>query len=132
MATILMVAITVVVAATIFVISRQLGVGTDAPGALTFRINDAQDEVTVISTSNDLDWQDIEVRLNEDGAWSLEGGPVQDAPAGVWQRAGRGAVFAGQSFSLCMDTTGPAIFEVRYRDPGLGINKLTLGEVGAC
>jgi flagellin-like protein len=131
-ATILMVAITVVVAATVFVISQQLGVGTDQPATLAFRTEDAQDRVKVISTSSDVDWADIQVRLSDDGEWSLNGGVAVEAEAGEWLQAGTGPVYAGHSFDLCLATPGPGVFEVRYQDPGLGITRLTLVDIGAC
>src|SRR5688572_16717013 len=126
LATVLMVAITVVVAASLFIFSQQLGVGTTPPGTLVFSIHDAQDRAVVISTSGDVAWEDIEVRMSEDGGWALNGPAATGFSAGVWYPAGAGPAYARHYFELCRDIAGPLVFELRHQDPGLGITKLTL------
>jgi flagellin-like protein len=132
LATILMVAITVVVAASLFIFSQQLGVGTRPPGTLVFDIHDAQDRVVVKSTSGDLVWDDVEIRLNEDGGWARNANAVTGMAGGTWYPAGTGPIYATQFFDLCLDVAGPLVLEFRNADPGLGITKLTLVDVSQC
>jgi flagellin-like protein len=66
-ATILMVAITVVLAATAFVLVADVGgnAGNTAP-AIGFRVNDALDHLEVTSAGPKADWKRISVRLLSD------------------------------------------------------------------
>ncbi len=71
---ILMVAITVVLAAVVFVLVQQLGAsGSNVGPNLGMQSNDADDQVTVIRGHREADWNDIQVGSDKAIRFALNG-----------------------------------------------------------
>lgn len=133
LATILMVAITVVLAATVFVIANGLGSSTAASATVVFNVNDAQDRAVVKASNGKVQWESTEFRLSADGGWAVNGNAATGMAAGEWNRAAGGKVYAGEYVDFCADVPhNDLVVEVRYADPSLGLTQLTFTNVGVC
>lgn len=132
-ATILMVAITVVVAGVLFALVQGLGVGTKAPAQLSFIVNDAQDRAVVKATQGDPRWGEIEVRMSANGGWAINGPPGSGGVADVWVQAEGPVIYAGNYVEVCLDSAGgDLILDLRHTDPTLGITTLVFSNVDGC
>lgn len=133
LATLLMVAITVVTAGVLFVLAQGLGSSTDAPAQLTMVVRDAQDRAVVQTTAGDPKWDQIDVRMSNPGGWRINGLATTGTVAGVWVQASGGHIYPGNYIDVCLDTPGgELILEVRHTDPTLGVTTLTFTNVGSC
>ena len=133
LATILMVAITIVTAGVLFVLVQGLGGGTNAPAQLTLVVKDAQDRAVVQALAGSPRWDEIDMRMNFAGGWELNGVASTGKPTGEWVQASGGHIYPGNYIDVCLDTPGgDLILEVRHTDPTLGVTTLTFTNVGGC
>jgi len=122
MSTIIMIAITVVLAAVAFVLIADVGgKATHAPTALGFRVKDEPDRLEVSSVPPRSDWSQFSVRLESDtgtGAVYVgngAGGSYHDQPAAttggnlassVQLAVARDAILGGQFLEFCRAAGG--------------------------
>ncbi len=64
---ILMVAITVVLAAVVFVLVSDLGSDANAPSAVKFQKDEGTDRIKVISAESTADWDNLQVKADQTG-----------------------------------------------------------------
>ncbi len=64
---ILMVAITVVLAAVVFVLVSDLGSDSNAPSAVKFQKDEGTDRIKVISAESTADWDNLQVKADQTG-----------------------------------------------------------------
>jgi flagellin-like protein len=93
---ILMVAITVVLAAVVFVLVSNLGGDSNTAPAVSWNKNESSDELSVVTASSNADWSNLEIDGDANFEYSING---EDA-AGV---AGREAVTSGTPVTMTDD-----------------------------
>jgi flagellin-like protein len=131
--TLLMVAITIVLAGVIFVVVQGLGHSTDAPAQLTLVVKDAQDRAVVQATAGGPRWDEIDIRMSAPGGWAVNSAAATGFAAGVWVQAGGDHIYPSHYLDVCLDMPGgDLILEVRHTDPTLGVTTLTFTNVGSC
>ncbi len=129
---ILMVAITVVLAAVVFVLVSQVGHGKagNLPN-IVLDVTESQDKATVISAS-DAYWDQLEIRLSVDGGWGMNEPATTGTSANEWVRIGGGQIGASDYLHICADTPGRITVDIRYIDLNTVVAGFTLGHAAAC
>ncbi len=114
---ILMVAITVAIAATVYVyVSGMIGGGNEAAPAMAFTVNNADDAIMVASADSEIQWNDFSIKT-DNAAATINGTAVGT----TWTTIGNtliaggatATVGAGDSFTIA-GATGAVTVTVRY------------------
>lgn len=130
---ILMVAITVVLAATVFVLVSDIGPGggSSLPN-IALEVSEAQDRATVTTASQDASWDQLEIRLSEAGQWGWNAAPDQALAADTWQIIEGGRVAGGDYLEICLTAEGPVDVDIRYIDLNTVISGFSLTNAAEC
>ena len=117
-ATILMIAVTVVLAIAVYTIVQRLDKeSARLPPQFQMRPDEPEDKLEVISSSEEANWQRIEIRSNQPFRYSLRGDPGVDLPADTWNALSASSLKmgGGDDLELCAQsgTITNVIFELR-------------------
>ena len=116
---ILMVAITVAIAATVYVyVSGMMGGGTDATPTMAISVDNADDKFTVVSAEIDVAWSDVQIKSDLACNVSANGGAGVNLTAGTYVECSTfvltGDVTAGDYFTITWPATGSIEFTFLY------------------
>ncbi len=137
---ILMVAITVVLAAVVFVLVSDLGSDSNAPSAVKFQKDEANDRIKVVSAESTADWDKIEVKADATGA-ELELNAAADGVGGtaittalVAVSSATDPMSAGEYIELCGTAGAVSDLTVTLIDSSANqiLAELTFSSVAAC
>lgn len=138
-AVILMVAITVVLAATVFVLVQDIGDETGKPSfTLVMGTDDAEDRATVEGASPTADWSLVEMRVTNPVRWALEAPATATSPtlaADTWVSlsATANSIRAGDYVDLCgQGAQGETRISFRNKDANSLLGEYQFRDVGAC
>jgi flagellin-like protein len=116
---ILMVAITVVLAAVVFVLVSNLGGDSNTAPAISWNKNESSDELSVVTASSNADWANLEISFSAAGGYRLNGGDAtgtvgmtgttQDMAANtpIAIRTTADPIRAADTLEFCADVAGP-------------------------
>lgn len=135
-AVILMVAITVVLAATVFVLVSDIGSNQKSGPTVSLRTDETNDRVIVDSGASNADWQRIQVKVNLASRFLLNGDPIATTgtalAANTWSgnlAAAQDLMSAGEFVGFCTSdaVAGPATIDFRdsVSNEGRGSYQLT-------
>ncbi len=133
---ILMVAITVVLAAVVFVLVSDLG-GSNASTqpALSWDVSEASDQAKITSAETDANWNEFEIKLSAAGGWAINAAAATGTAAGTWvsMSATDLAIGGGDYIDFCADTTGASMTAtIRHIDSNAIAKEIVFNSVGPC
>jgi archaeal type IV pilus assembly protein PilA len=135
---ILMVAITVVLAAVVFVLVNNLGEGAESAPVISFTKSESADSLSIVTASGGADWGRLSITLNAAGkvhdeeiAQSTDGtaataNTAMDIPGHT------GAVLAGQSLYFCLTAAGPLTVTIVDVNANQIVTTQSFNSVDAC
>ncbi len=140
---ILMVAITVVLAAVVFVLVSDLGGGdANAQPAISWKQSEAGDYAEVTSAEADADWSEFELKMSQDGRFRVGAVPLTgdattvspDGVAGEWVTMIAGGIGGGDKLYFCVDSSaGPALtVTLRHIDSNAVAKEFSFNSVAQC
>ena len=116
---ILMVAITVAIAATVYVyVSGMMGGGSSATPTMAMNVDNANDKFTVVSAEVDVSWSDVKIKSDTTGGLTANGGTNTSLTAGVYIECSTldltGDITAGDYFTITWPASGSVEFTFLY------------------
>lgn len=135
---ILMVAITVVLAAVVFVLVSNLSEGGDQAPTMGFSKDESADRLNLISADAGLDWSQFNIVMDQPGFFELNS--AADTTAGTDLVAGTpvaigtapAPVSAGNFIGLCGDTTAAANVRIVHIETNTQVYETTFSTLTVC
>ncbi len=137
---ILMVAITVVLAAVVFVLVSDLGSDSAAPAAVKFQKDEGTDRIKVISAESTADWDNLEIKADATGI-EFELNQAADGTNGTAITTALGAITsstdpmsAGEYIEMCGTAGAVADITLTLIDAAANqiLAEMTFSSVAAC
>lgn len=131
---ILMVAITVVLAAVVFVMVNQFGAGGDEAPSVAFNRDEARDQITLTKAEGGLSWDQFQVKLSVDGEYALNGAATVAVGAGnVTDFASATTVTGGDELAFCGDAAAQnVVVTIIHAESNAQIYRTEFASIEAC
>lgn len=128
---ILMVAITVAIAATVYVyVSGMMGGGQESTPTIAFNADNSNDRFTIVSAGVETAWTDVQIKSDVACSLAANGGAAQPFLAGEYQPATNitglsGNIVAGTYIDITV-ATGPVIVTFLYEPTNSVMGSVTV------
>lgn len=135
---ILMVAITVVLAAVVFVLVSDLGDTGDSAPELGFTRDEQDDELTVSKADPGLNWTEFEIRASEAVEYTVNGANTNGLTANTAETVASVDVQGGDVFAFCGGVTGTGVAKtdvtivIRHKESNSQIGSYEFTTIAAC
>ena len=138
---ILMVAITVVLAAVVFVLVSNLSKSGQKAPDVAFSTDETRDRITIVTAQNELNYDDFEFKASQSVAFSRNSNPTSAGPTigGTYRTmatSGTEEFKGGDYIDFCglggTNVNTPTTFQIRHKDSNTVVYETTLNTIDAC
>ena len=138
---ILMVAITVVLAAVVFVLVSNLSKSGQKAPDVAFSTDETRDRITIVTAQNELLYDDFEFKSSQTVAFARNVNPTSAGPTvgGSYRSlatTGTDAFNGGDYFDFCgiggANVNTPTTFQIRHKDSNTVVYETTMNTIDAC